>query len=188
MSTELKQQEQLNTTETIQGERTIQSKAKRTSTPKESFKSGLALSIAFLIMSVFVYFNPSYLGNATISVIVSVILGGIGVAGLSVELDKLGGKDSSFGISNLGIGLLIGSVWALLYYYFPLWWLNIITSFILLLSLYAISLGLINTFEIIFTKSASIKIGLIKIVIAIAQIVAFTAALLQVMQILKIVP
>ena len=60
-------------------------KFKRPVTP-ESIRSGTALAIAFLLMAVFIYFNPNYLGNPIASIIVSVVLASLGVTGLSIEL------------------------------------------------------------------------------------------------------
>ena len=139
-------------------------------------------------MSAFIYFNPHYLGNSTASTVVSVLLSGIGVAGMGVELNKLGGKGKALGIDNLGFGLLIGAVWALAYYYFPIWWVNALTLLVLLFALYAIALGLINIVEIVFTRASSIKITAAKVVIAITQVIVFVAAFLQILEILKLVP
>ena len=151
-------------------------------------KNGISISTAFIIVAAFIYFNPNYLGNRIISVILSIALGGFGVAGLSIELNKIAGKGQGIGLDNLGVGLLFGGMWAVIYYYFPIWWVNILTLVLLLVAANTFILGLINLIENILITNLSIKITIVKVVISVVQLVAFAAAFLQVLQILKFVP
>lgn len=145
---------------------------------------GIALSITFLIIGGFLYFTPSYTGSMIISYSLAVFFLLIGITGLGLELNKLGGQTDKLGFDELGIGLGIGIIWAIIYYYLPVWWINLITIFLLFLSVYAITAGIIKILRILFLSKRNI---LVKLPIVIIQFVAFIAAIVTILDILNLI-
>jgi ABC-type Fe3+-siderophore transport system permease subunit len=78
---------------------------------------------------------------------------------------------------------MIGGIWAAGYYYLNIWWVNLLLLIVLLLALYGIFLGFVQV--VILASSSSVKVSVAKLAIAVIQIAAFIAAVLQIMQILK---
>lgn len=155
---------------------------------EEKIKEGTALATSFLAVSVFLYITPDYFKIHNITKIVSIVFGIIGVIGLSLELNKLNSNSKKLGLDNLGVGLGLGSIWALIYYYYPIWWVNILTFPLLILTLYGIILGIIEVISAILTKEKSIKTTfLVKLPVAIAQVAGFILTVLQLLQIVKII-
>lgn len=107
-----------------------------------SIKQGVAVALAFLLVSMLLHFVPDYLGNHNVGLAVSLVCAAIGVAGLGSELDKVTGTREGLGSGNLGFGLVLVGAWAELLYYFPIWWVNALTLPILLLGLYMTAVGM----------------------------------------------
>jgi hypothetical protein len=98
-------------------------------------RTGLALALSFFAISVFLYFQPTYLGSVTRFIAIAFVV--IGICGLGLELEKLyHGKDDptqNAGIfDNLGIGLGLLIIWIILYVNFAAVWLNILIGLILI--------------------------------------------------------
>ena len=169
-------------------------------------RGGIALAITAFAISIFLYFQPEYFGALT--TVVAIALIALGFAGLGIELDKITSEELDSLINrekgpgifdNLGIGIAFLIVWATLYRYFPVTWVNVLTSAILLFGAYAITLGLVNALFFILTKSGS-KAALsqgnsdkpwslaIKIATAISGIIGLTASLIQILQFFKMIP
>ncbi len=192
---------------------------KKSKKPKvHSTSSGIALSLTAFVIAIFLYFQPNYFGVMTNGAAVALIV--LGIMGLGLELEKISsgqrgnltGEPKGSGIfDNLGIGLGFLVVWATVYYYFPLTWINVITSPMLLFSVYGINLGILNwLFAILPSEPVSEKRAdekgvkayptsidgskthnpwsmATKIAVIISGVTAFIASLLQILQILKIV-
>lgn len=155
---------------------------------EDSMKEGIALALTFLALSAFLYIFPDYFHVHIVSKIISVIFGIIGIMALGLELNKVSSNEKKLGLDNLGVGLGLGAIWGILYYYFPYWWVNILGFTILMLAVYGIVLGLIGIIMNIFSNDLSLrKTILIKVPIAITQILGFTLTLLQVLQIIQII-
>jgi hypothetical protein len=184
-----------------------------------NIRAGIALAFATFVISIFLYFQPQYFGLMTNAVAIALIV--FGVAGLGIELEKLtSGKQDALippekgaGIfDNLGIGLALLIIWVALYHYFPIVWVNILISFVLLFAVYAIALGFTNfLFRTLSPKDVSSQSELagspsrdsngssqakvskpwsfaVKTAMVIAGVTGFVASLLQALQILKIIP
>ncbi len=158
----------------------------RTIGGKDRIGPGIALALSFLAVSAFLYYFPQYVANEILTRVLSILFASAGIAGLGIELDKLGGKERKLGFGNLGIGLMIGGIWAAGYYYLNIWWVNLLLLIVLLLALYGIFLGFVQVI-IILASSSSVKVSVAKLAIAVIQIAAFIAAVLQIMQILKLI-
>lgn len=153
----------------------------------KSIKGGLALGLGFLVVATYLMFTPEYFGNDTITRVVSIIIFLLGIIGLSLELNKLVGEHKKIGFDDFGLGLTLVIIWAILHYYFPQTWVNIILFFLLLLAVYGMLLGFINIIHSIIIDTSSIRKKTVKALVVLAQIVAFIGALLQSMQILKLI-
>jgi hypothetical protein len=104
----------------------------------------------------------------------------IGIFGLSVEIDK----EKRGGTSDLGLGISFALIWAVFYYYFPIWWVNIITFFILFFSIFGISRGLIKVLITLKKNKTSIKSNLsIKFI---GQIFGIILVIFQILKILRV--
>lgn len=181
--------------------------------------SGIAMALTAFIVSIFLYFQPNYYGPVTNGVAIALIV--LGIMGLGFELEKISsgqwdnltGQPQGSGIfDNLGIGLGFLVVWATVYYYFPMIWVNVLTSVVLLFGVYGTILGVLNWFfgimprGLVYEKRIDEAGGkassapadnsdknrkpwsmVTKIAIGISGATAFLASLLQILQILKII-
>ncbi|MBA7491681.1 hypothetical protein ES702_02229 [subsurface metagenome] len=108
----------------------------------------------------------------------------LGIGGLSVELNKF----KKIKLDNLGIGIVFGILWAIIYYLSPIWWVNIITFPLLFYAVYGILLGLINIFKAIIFSDISLKSKiLVKIPLLVGQLLGIVFVILQIIKILKII-
>lgn len=158
-----------------------------TDTKKRKIKDtydGIALAFTFLAIATFLYFLPNYFKIQTATRAAAIIFGVIGVIGLGIELNKF----KKIGFDNLGIGLALGVVWVTLFYFFPIWWVNIITLPILLFALFGIILGLVHISNNLIFNAAPIKERFFKRVpLIIGQVLGITLVILQILKILKII-
>jgi hypothetical protein len=197
-------------------------KTKTTKAIKKSVnpRSGMAVALTFFAISIFLYFQPKYFDVATVGVSLASII--IGFAGLGSELNKISSGEGNFAddfkrgagiFDNTGYGIALLILWGALYYYFPIIWVNVIISPILLFAIYGIILGLVNGFfdftlskkdldeqkiaieakpenkEALLQYNTSKYYLIVKsVVVVIVGTVGFVAALLQALQILKIIP
>jgi len=187
---------------------------KKTTKPGD-VQSGIALAVTAFIVSIFLYFQSQYFGSFTKAAAIFLIV--IGFGGLGIELEKLTSdkrrsiinqKKGSGIFDNLGIGLALFVVWATLYFYFPIIWVNVLTSGFLLFSVYGMALGFTNMLFRVpsksRTKNSSIVIDLeessseqttrhksqpvaIRIAIVASGIIGFIASMIQILQFLKII-
>lgn len=152
----------------------------------KSIKNGIALAMSFIIVAIFLYANPLYFFYSIVSKILSVLFLLIGIIGLGTELNKLNGENKKIGFDDLGVGLSLIILWAIMHYYCNNIFINILLIVILLFSSYGIVLGIINISHNLIKGENSFSKKILKLCIAIAQVTAFVGALLQIMQILKI--
>jgi len=185
------------------------------STKPGDVRSGIALALTAFIISMFLYCEPQYFGSLTKAVAVVLIF--VGFASLGIELEQLTStrrralidRNNDSGIfTNLGIGLAILVVWASLHHYFPSIWVNVLISILLLLSVYGMTLGLVNILFRVACKSRdegdSASTGSIdadasqnrtkkpgslavKIAVAVSGVIGFVASMIQILQFLKII-
>jgi len=176
-------------------------------TKKQSdVRAGIALAVAAFTISIFLYFQSQYFGALTTPAAIALVV--LGFAGLGIELNKItsGGLDSLIdpekgpGIfDNLGIGIAFLVIWGALYHYFPIVWVNVLTSPVLLFGTYGTVLGLVNVLFLVLAKSNAKttsaqsgpdKPGLlaIKIVSAVSGVLGFIASLIQILQFFGVIP
>ncbi|MBM3120511.1 MAG: hypothetical protein FJ006_13375 [Chloroflexi bacterium] len=169
-------------------------------------RTGIALAISFFAVSIFLYFQPQYFGALTTAIAVVLIV--FGFAGLGFELNKITSEELDSLINrekgpeifnNLGMGIACIIVWAALYHYFPVTWVNTLSSVILLFGVYGITLGLVNTLVFVLKKPSS-KAALSQresnkpllsaatIIKVISSAIGIIASLIQILQFLKIIP
>lgn len=103
--------------------------------------NGLALAGACIIILIFLSFNLDYLGNVLISRIASIIIGIIGIIGMTIELSKLIEKKIN-GITDFGVGITLLVIWWSIYYYFNHPICNFLILFLLLLGCYGCLIGI----------------------------------------------
>ena len=179
---------------------------------KSTVSSGIAIALTAFLLSIFLYFQPQYLGSLTN--VAQIILIFIGFAGLGIELEKVinGNRELlaqqakvSGLFNNIGIGMALLILWASLYNQSPIAWLNGLTFIILMFATYGITLGLVNLLfaalpqtgivgSVPTTPSSSSQNETrrpwslaLKIAVVISGLTAFLASLLQILQILKVI-
>lgn len=108
----------------------------------------------------------------------------IGIIGLGIELNKLGDQTVKLGFDDLGIGSALLIVWATIYYFFPIWWVNLITIILLFFGVYGTTVGAIKIMRNLFLSK---KGFLVKLPIVIVQFAAFIAAIFTILSILNII-
>ncbi|MFC7393010.1 hypothetical protein [Scopulibacillus cellulosilyticus] len=139
---------------------------------------GIGLALAFILLAMFIYLNHDYLGNKDLSYIISAILISVGTIGLGTELES---ENKKFGFDNLGIGLGLLVIWALLHYYFPYTLINWVISFLLFFAFVGIFSGIVSLLvKLVNTRSG--KSLIYKLPVIITQI---GTAVLTVYQIMK---
>lgn len=150
--------------------------------------SGLGVAFAFILVAIFIYLTPDYLGSYWISTIVSSFLVICGVIGLGTELDKLNNsaKKNSIGFNDLGVGLGFFIFWAVLYYNFQSIWLNYLILLLLFIGTYGICAGLAKITQNIFSNDSNTKKA-ISVPVRVFQITATLITIYEVLTKLKII-
>ncbi|MES0491927.1 MAG: hypothetical protein ABUK01_18170 [Leptospirales bacterium] len=133
----------------------IDGKSEDISLKFEKAKSSIAISFALIVIAIFMYFYPDVLGSPAITKIVSVFIAMIGIALLHGELLMLNHGVRSYKTENIGVGLLFVVVWALLYYFWPFWYVNIVSFLILAVGLFGIGRGVVDSIGLLFKPSSS---------------------------------
>ncbi|KZD40802.1 hypothetical protein B4083_1868 [Bacillus cereus] len=145
---------------------------------------GIALAFAFLVVGLVLYFIPDYLGNKIITLVVSIIFLVIAIIGFSVEISKtLNGGSSDFTMNVVLGGLFVTGAYAL-YYYFPVWWVNVIGLVILLFGAYALVLGMMQL--VTYVSSGNRSNISTKIFLIVSQILTVLSALAVIFEALGI--
>ncbi|WP_312114322.1 hypothetical protein [Brevibacillus reuszeri] len=103
---------------------------------KEKVQSGIVLALAFLCSSMILYIFPTYFHLEIITYTISILFAIIGISGLGIELNKLSSSPKGIGLDNLGIGLGLLAILIILFYYFNIWWVNLLVFPLLLFSIY----------------------------------------------------
>ncbi|SDN45870.1 hypothetical protein SAMN04488137_4521 [Fictibacillus solisalsi] len=118
---------------------------------KKSTINGLSIVVAFLVVGIMLYFNNSYFGNQIVTIVISVVCLLFALMGFTVEISRILPKDSQF-TSNIIVGIILISIWAVQYHFAPFWWLNIIGLAALLLGLAGFFTGLADMVSYISIK------------------------------------
>lgn len=141
--------------------------------------NGVSISAVFIVLGIIFYFQPTFFYYEVLTAIMGLISITIGIVTLSFELSKI--NEDTVGFSDLGLGLGILVIWAMLYYYLPYVWINIIGVLLLFFGLYGtlsgaakLLLGFINN------KDSRGKI-MIKSLLIFLQLVGFVSAVITIM-------
>lgn len=146
----------------------------------DSSIDGFALGFSFIVSAMIVWkFNVFH--NNIANVIAQTILVVLGICGTFTEIDKLSKNDKKgFGDIALGAPITIGTVYAI-------WkWDNILFNIVcfsfLLLGLFGTAQGLMRvvySINISVRKSPNRKVGIVKIIALITELVALAVAVVQ---------
>ncbi|MGN4406387.1 hypothetical protein ACTFPA_07725 [Bacillus cereus group sp. MYBK59-1] len=146
---------------------------------KESIMEGISLSISFLIIGIFVYCNPDYLEGETATYVVSGICFFIALMGFTTEISKTveNAKDLFIGIISAS---LVISIWAMLYHYFPIWWVNLISLLLLITGVYGLILTVAQFGS--YIKTGNHRSTFVRVLIVGSEIIAFVASIITILQ------
>lgn len=152
---------------------------------KRDFFSGISLAFTFLLIALILFLLPNFFKYIIVTRIFMLIFTVVGIVGLGTELNKLFPKKKKSGFQDLTIGLGFGIIWIVIYYYFPIWWVNIITFPILFFAVYGLLLGFINISKVIIFSDISLKKKIL--VRILGQLLGIALVVLQILKILKII-
>jgi hypothetical protein len=143
----------------------------------EDVINGISIAISFLVFALLIYMFPNYLGNTILSTILSIIFVVIGLIGLSFELSKL--NEQKLGFDDIGIGLGLLIIWAVIHHYFPYIWVNWLTTLLFVFGTYGTILGSFKNIYSFAFKTQDNKTRWLKIGIFLVQLLGFGATILQ---------
>ena len=110
----------------------------------DSLINGLTLGFSFVAVGLFLILFPNYFGNEFIGQLIRWIFIGIGVLGLCIEFGKLKPMSNIKGFDDLWMGILLLSVWAVLFFVAENKLFNIIGFFFLMIGTYGTFQGLLK--------------------------------------------
>lgn len=146
---------------------------------------GLAVGVTFLVISGFLYLNPSYLFMEIISYIIGTI---VGVVGLISMLAVIGNIDKKFNdsLSYITFSILLGVIIYSIYFFAS----NIVVNIVVLLfSFLVVYMFLDGFFQIVYLVATehNIKKSSVKISVFILNLLIFTLTVLQILQIFEVI-
>lgn len=149
----------------------------------DSSINGFALGISFVLLALFVIYFGIF-QNTIAERIVAIVLLVIGIAGTMTEIGRIKKGDIK-GVDDLFVGLLftVAPIIAILKYENV--YLNVILFIALMLGSYGTMRGF---FEIVYSlklqkrKSGSVKIEVMKIIVAVTELIALVVAVIQLIQ------
>ncbi|WP_242464177.1 hypothetical protein [Bacillus paranthracis] len=166
----------------------MQSESQSTETETHESKKileGIAVAFGLLTGGLLLQFIPNFLGNETITLIVSICLFLLAIVGFSNEISKTIDKSYDF-TSNVVIGgiIIIGSF--SLHYYFSKWWVNLISLMLFMVGIYGLVLGIMQLSAYLFNKNRTSQ-GVSKVIfLIISQILTLLSAVVAIIQALGI--
>lgn len=146
----------------------------------DSSITGFSLGSALILVALFVYYVELF-HNRIIEIIVAIILIFIGMIGTFLEIGKAKNDDIK-GINDLGVGIVLSTASVFLVLKYDKLPLNIICFFVLLISVFGTIQGVLKIFyslKIQKRKTDNKKIGILKVIVGITEIVALAVAIIQ---------
>ena len=142
----------------------------------DKMKSSIGISVGLIVIAVFAYKFPSTFGSKNITQIIAIFLMMTGLTLLNGEIYKINHGSRSYNTENIGVGLFFTGIWALLYYFMPVWYVNIISFTILLFGIFGITRGLLEALKFVLAKgtSAGGQIAKVSILIIMVASLAFS--------------
>ena len=154
---------------------------------KKKLIEGIALALAFLFTSIFLYIYPEFIGNQLVTRSIGVFFGLMGTMFFLSQLTNIDfstNKEIKSAISDIIVGLVVGVIILLLLYFFTNWLVHLIVTLLMLLTLFGFLRGIITILTSIdFSKGNR----LIKLPVIILNIAIFTLTILQLLQIFKVI-
>jgi len=146
---------------------------------------GIAVAFGLLTGGLLLYFIPNFLGNKTITLIVSICLLILAIVGFSNEISKTIDKSYDFTANVVMGGIVIIGAFSL-HYYFSTWWVNLISLILFMRGIYGLVLGIMQFLAYLFNKNRTSQ-GLTKVLfLVISQILTLSSALVAIIQALGI--
>lgn len=154
---------------------------------KKKTIEGTALAIALLIISIFLYLYPNFIGAQLVTRSIGVIFGLFGVLFFLSELTNISfskNKILKSAISDITLGAFFGIIIFILIYFFTNWFVHLIVTFLMIFALFGVLKGIITILvSIDFSKGNRVA----KIPVIILNIAIFTLTILQLLQIFKVI-
>jgi hypothetical protein len=152
---------------------------------KKKILEGIAVAFGLLTGGLLLYFIPNFLGNKTITLIVSICLLILAIVGFSNEISKTIDKSYDFTANVVMGGIVIIGAFSL-HYYFSTWWVNLISLILFMIGIYGLVLGIMQFLAYLFNKNRTSQ-GLTKVLfLVISQILTLSSALVAIIQALGI--
>lgn len=166
----------------------MQSESQGTETETQESKKileGIAVAFGLLTGGLLLQFIPNFLGNETITLIVSICLFLLAIVGFSNEISKTIDKSYDF-TSNVVIGGIVITGAFSLHYYFSKWWVNLIALMLFMVGIYGLVLGIMQLSAYLFNKNRTSQ-GVSKVIfLIISQILTLLSAVVAIIQALGI--
>ncbi|SEG79598.1 hypothetical protein [Paenibacillus sp. UNC499MF] len=139
---------------------------------------GIAVAISMILVALFLFFNPSYLGIVIVTNTVSTVLMVIGIIGLSIEINKIIGE-KPLGFDDAGLGFAFLVFWVIIYHYFDGVIINWILLLFLFFGLYGSVLGIAKIINFVSFEVHNTKQKWLRFAVFIIQVLGFGATILQ---------
>ena len=160
----------------------------------DSSISGFALVVTFIIVGVFLIFNKDYFGNEVVATVIQWAFIIIGCLGFGTEISKMNKNRGIKGIDNLITGIVVISIWAIIYYFIKHWIGNVVGFLFLVFGLYGSCRGIIEIGYSIISiskehkKENENKLGIIKeIILMLSEIAGMALIVVQILQAIKVI-
>ena len=148
----------------------------------DSSINGFALGISFVLLALFVEYFKIF-NNAIVEIVVAIVLLVLGIAGTVTEIGRIK-KDDIRGLDDLMLGIFLAVVSIIVILKIHNVYYNIGLFVILLLGTFGMVKGLL---EVLYSlklrkrKSKNAKVEIMKIIVALTEIIALIVAIIQLM-------
>lgn len=160
----------------------------------DSTISGFSLIISFTLIGIFLIFNKNYFGNPIVASVIQWLFIIFGCLGFATEISNMNKERGIKGFDDLIVGIVVITIWAIIYYGFKNWIGNIIGFFFLVIGLYGGTEGIIKIgYSIIQIKKKNNiekkhNLSITKdIVLILSEIVGMGLIIIQILQAVKII-